>query len=157
MVSDTIEFKHQKLTITSVTPEVEVLHGVQHTMAVLKDTPLFTLDAKLQAIKDLHDTLENWAGDISAPTATTDLPRQTLSIQNKQAPRVPTELPVRPPNSRVQRLLQKAPPRVKPISNEDIPSNFPTTALIISAQAIGTQQQINRRLIVFDTAPASKL
>ena len=39
IVSATIEFRHNKLTIPSVTQEEKVLHGVQQLMVVLKDTP----------------------------------------------------------------------------------------------------------------------
>ena len=92
-------------------------------MAVLIDTPEFIVDSQLQAIKALQDTLEHWAGYTSAPTATTDLPRRTLSTWNHQTPRVPTVTPVRPPDPRVQCLVHHSPPLVKPISNGYIPSN----------------------------------
>ena len=52
-----------------------MLHGVQQLTAVLKDTSLSTVDAQLKSIKALQNTLDHWAGDTEAPTATTDLPR----------------------------------------------------------------------------------
>ena len=123
MVSDTIEFRNRKLALTSVTPEDKVLHGVQHLTAVPKDTPTSTVDAQLQSIKSPHDTLDQWAGDTAAPTATTDLPCQTLSTRNHRAPRVITATPVRPPSPRMQCLVQQALPRVQSISTGYIPSN----------------------------------
>ena len=39
MLSDTIEFRHHKLTLPSVTPEEKVLHGVQQLTAALKNAP----------------------------------------------------------------------------------------------------------------------
>ena len=81
MLSDTIEFRHHKLTIPSVTPEDEILHGVQQLTTALQNTPSSTVDAQLQDIKALHDTIEHWEGDKKAPTSTTDLPRRTLLTQ----------------------------------------------------------------------------
>ena len=74
--------------------------------------------AKLQAIKALQDTIDNWEGDTKAPMATTDLTRRTSSKQRHQYPRVTTATPGTPTDPRV-----KAPPRVQPISTKDIPSN----------------------------------
>ena len=51
MVSDNIEFRHHKFTVLSVTPEDKVINGVQQLTAALKNTPAYTLDAQLQAIK----------------------------------------------------------------------------------------------------------
>ena len=57
MVSDTIEFRHHKLTLTSVTPEYKVLYGVQQLTTALKNTPASTVYAQLQVIKSLQDTI----------------------------------------------------------------------------------------------------
>ena len=81
MVSDIIEFRHHKLTVLSVTPEDKVIHGVQQLTAALKNTPAYTLDAQLQAIKPPRDTIYHWSGDTKKPIAMTDLPRHTLSKQ----------------------------------------------------------------------------
>ena len=63
MVSDTIEFRHTKITLPSVTPEDKVLHGVQQLTAALKNTPVSTVDTQLQAIKALQNTCwENTGG-----------------------------------------------------------------------------------------------
>ena len=50
-----------------------MLYVLQQLTAALKDTPASTVDAQLQAIKDLQDTIEHHAGDTAALTATTDL------------------------------------------------------------------------------------
>ena len=78
MVSDTVEFRHHKLTLTSVTPENKVLHGVQKLTEELKNTPASTVDAQLQAIKANQDTIEHWEEDTQEPIATADLPRCNL-------------------------------------------------------------------------------
>ena len=62
MVSDTIEFRHHKLNLPSVTPEDKVLHGVQQLTAALKNTPASKIYAQLQAIKALQDTIDHWEG-----------------------------------------------------------------------------------------------
>ena len=118
MVSDTIEFRHHKLTLSSVTPEDKVLHGVQKLTAALKNTLSSTVYSQLQAIKALQDTIEHWEWDTKEPMATTYLPRRTLSTKKHQAPRVPTAKPGTPPEPRV-----KPPPRVQTISTKDIPAN----------------------------------
>ena len=74
--------------------------------------------AKLQAIKALQDTIDNWEGYTKASMATTDLTRRTSSKQRHQYPRVTTATPGTPTDPRV-----KAPPRVQPISTNDIPAN----------------------------------
>ena len=129
MVSDTIEFRHRKLTLPSVTPEDKVIHGVQQITEALKNTPASTLDAQLQAIKSFQDTIEHWAGGTKSPTSTTDLPRLALSTRKHQAPRVIEATPSTPPDPRVQ-----APPRVRPISTEDIPSNHQPIAQRLHSQ-----------------------
>ena len=129
MVSDTIEFRHHKLTLSSVTPEDKVLHGVQQLTAALKNTPAYTVDAQIQSIKALQDIIEHWAGDTKAHVATTDLPRCTLSTKRHRAPRVPTETPGTPPAPKV-----KAPPRVQPISTEYIPSNHQPSSQRLRSQ-----------------------
>ena len=108
---------------------------MQQLTAVLKDTPASTVDAQIQSIRALQDTLDNWSGDTAAPTATTDIQRQTLSTRNQRAPRVPTATPVRPPAPRVQRLMYQAPPQVKPISTGDIPYNHKTISQQLRPQS----------------------
>ena len=129
MVSNNIEFRHHKLTLPSVTKEDKVLNGVQQLTAALKNTPASTVDAQLQAIKALQDTIEHWAGDTKSPTATTDLPRRTLPTRKHSSPRVPTSTPGTPPAPRLQ-----APPMVQHISIEDIPTNHQPIAQLLRSQ-----------------------
>ena len=79
MVSDTIKFRHHKLTLLSVTPEDKVLDGVQNLTSVIKYAPASTADAQIQSINSLQDALEHWLGDTTAPTDTTAILWQTLS------------------------------------------------------------------------------
>ena len=92
---------------------------MQQLTTELKIISASTVDAQLQAIKALQDTIQHWAGDTKAPMATTDLPRHTLSTKRHRGPRVPTETPGTLPDPRV-----KSPPRVQPISTEYIPANY---------------------------------
>ena len=112
---------------------------MQHLTPVLKDMPAYTLDAQLQAIKALQDTLEHWVGDTSAPNATNNLPCWTLSIRNGWDPRVPTATPMRPPAPRVQRLVQNENPRVQPISTGNTPYNHNPTAQRLCSQSAPNQ------------------
>ena len=130
MVSDNIEFRHNKLTLKSVTSEEKVIHGVQQLTAALKNTPASTVYEKIQAIKSLQDTIENWEGDTKEPMATNDLPRRILSTQKNRDPRVPTATLGTPPDPRVN-----APPRVQPISTEDIPDNHQTIDQLLLSQS----------------------
>ena len=57
MVYDTIDFRHRKLTLTSVTIEDKLLHGVQQLTTALKNTLEYTLDVQFQDIKALQDTI----------------------------------------------------------------------------------------------------
>ena len=130
MVYDTIEFRHHKLILTSVTPEDKVIHGVQQLSAALKNKPESTVDAQLQAIKALQDTIEQWAGDTKAPMATADLPRCTLSKNRHRAPRVPTAKLGTPPAPR----MDAPPPRVQLISTKGIPANHHPIAQRLRSQ-----------------------
>ena len=129
MVSDIIEFRHHKLTFPLLTPEYKVLHGVQQLTTAPKNTPSSTVDSQLQYIKALQDTIENWAGNKKAHMATDDIPCRTLSTHKNWAPRVPTATPGKTPAPRV-----KLPPRVQPISNEDIPANHQPIAQRLRSQ-----------------------
>ena len=119
MVSYTIEFRHHKLTLHLVTPEDKVLHGFQQLTAELKNTPASTVDAQLQAIKSLQDTIEHWEGNTKEPMATDDLPRRTLSTKRHQSPSLPKAKPGTPPAPR----MNPPPPRAQPISTKDIPAD----------------------------------
>ena len=131
MVSDTIEFRHHKLTLHSVTPEDKVLHGVQQLTKALKNTPSSTVDAQTQAIKARQDTIGHWSRDTKAPIATDVLPRFTLSTNMHRSPRVPTEKPGTPPAPRVD----APPPRMQTILTEFIQANHQTINQHMSYQS----------------------
>ena len=130
MLSDTIKFRHRKLTLPSVTPEDKVIHGVQQLTASLKITPSSTLDAQLQAIKVLQDTIEQWEGYTKAPMSTTDLLRHTLSTQKHRVSRVTTPIPGTPPSPSMQ-----SPTRVQPIFIQDIPANHQPISQLLRSQS----------------------
>ena len=135
MVSNTIEFRHCKLILPSVTPEYKVLHGVHQLTSALKNTIASTVDAQPQAIKALQDTIEHWEGYKKSPMFKADLPRRTLSTNRHRAPRVPTAKPGTPPAPRV-----KSPhPRAKLISTKNIPANYHPIAQRLRSQ-LGPKQ-----------------
>ena len=75
--------------------------GCSNSQQHSKHTPVSTVDAQPQAIKDLQDTIDHWEGYTKAPMATDDLPCRTLSTKRHRAPRVPTEKSGTPPSPRV--------------------------------------------------------
>ena len=131
IVSNTIEFRHHKLTPPSVTPEDKVLHGVKQLTAALKNTLSSKVDSKLQALKALQDTIGHWIGDTKEPMATSDTPRSNLSTKRHRYPRVTTEKLGTPPAPRVN----SPPPREKPISTKDITENHQPIDQRLSSQS----------------------
>jgi hypothetical protein len=53
-ISDTVEYRHEHLTIQTVTPDDRILHGLQNLTEALADFPTARCDAQLRAISDLH-------------------------------------------------------------------------------------------------------
>ena len=138
MVSDTVEFRHHKLTLTSVTPENKVLHGVQKLTEELKNTPASTVDAQLQAIKANQDTIEHWEEDTQEPIATADLPRCNLSTKKalrfkgaKRRTRYATGSKGELPPSKGATHFNRG-------HTSQSSANCPTHALPIGSKAIGT-------------------
>ena len=61
-ISDTVEFRHQTITQTTLTYDDCVLHGIQNLTGALKDAPTVACDTQLQAIEELRNVLSNWSG-----------------------------------------------------------------------------------------------
>ena len=54
-ISDTVEYRHDHLTLPSVTPADRILHGLHSLTGALADVPTACCDAQLKAISDLRE------------------------------------------------------------------------------------------------------
>ena len=54
-ISDTVEYRHEHLTIPTVTPADKILHELHLLTGALADVPTAHIDAQLKAIGDLWD------------------------------------------------------------------------------------------------------
>ena len=138
MVYDTIEFRHHKLNMPSVTPEDKVLHGVQQPSAALKNTPASTVDVQLQAIKSLQNTIEHWAGDTKAPMATADLTCCTLSKKEESRSKGANFKTRDAAGSKGERHPSKGATHFNRGHTCQSSANCPTPALPIRSKEIGT-------------------
>ena len=59
-ISDTVEYRHDHLTLPSVTPADCILHGLQLLTGALADVPTAHCDAQLKAISDLRNACSRW-------------------------------------------------------------------------------------------------
>ena len=159
MVSDTIEFSDHKLTLISVTLEDKVLHGVQQLTESIKNTPASTVDAQLQAIKALQDTIEHWAGDTKAPISTAGLLRHILSTKRHRDPKVTIAKPETLPAPRVNASPLQGCNPFQQRTSQPIVIKFPNVCVPNWGQSNWNLQQLqnNRWPIVIDTKPPNKL
>ena len=59
-ISDTVECRHDHLTLPSVTPADRILHGLQSLTGALVDVPTARCDAQLKAISNFCDAYSQW-------------------------------------------------------------------------------------------------
>ena len=59
-ISDTVEYRHDHLTIPTVTSADKILHGLQSLTGVLVDAPTNRIYAQLQAIVNFRDACHCW-------------------------------------------------------------------------------------------------
>ena len=109
-ISDTVEFRHQRITTPMVTPEDRVIRSIEQLTAVLKGDKLSATEAQMKAIETLQSTLNNWSdGDWIKENKENEEPVKV----NQQSPRVLKTL--RPRMARVPRVrktLKPSSPRV---------------------------------------------
>ena len=74
-ISDTVEFRHQKITTPTPTPEDKLMHSIQQLTAVLKGDGVSASDAQMKAIQDLQETLINWSEEDNRGTQKEDMPK----------------------------------------------------------------------------------
>ena len=58
-VSDTVEFRHQRITTPGVTPEDREIRTIEQLTSVLKGDKLSATEAQMKAIETLQKTLNN--------------------------------------------------------------------------------------------------
>ena len=100
-ISDTVEFRHHKITNPAPTPEDRIMHSIQQLTAVLKGDGVSTSDVQMKAIEALQSTLNKWSDDDTKkekepikvkeqPGQVRRLPRVHRSSRSRtaQAPRV---------------------------------------------------------------------
>ena len=115
-ISDTVEFRHHRITTPMVTPEDRVIRSIEQLTAVLKGDKLSATEAQMKAIETLQSTLNNWSdGDWIKENKENEEPVKV----NQQSPRVLK--PLRPRMARaprVRRTLKPSSPRVpQPIAH----------------------------------------
>ena len=92
-VYDTVEFIHQFITTSTLTPEDRILHRHNTLSSAIKDRHTATYEAQIQAITKLWDICTGWAG--------IDTPRKSkvheLTSQRRRSPRLKNcNIPRRP-------------------------------------------------------------
>ena len=60
-VSDTVKFRHHRITTQMVTPEDRVIRSIEQLVSVLKGDKLSATEAQMKAIETLQNTLNNWS------------------------------------------------------------------------------------------------
>ena len=120
-ISDTVEFRHQKITTPAPTPEDRIMHGIQQLIAVLKGDKVSASDAQMKAIQSLQETLINWSEEDKLETQKENMPRG-LKEQPRQVRHLPrvkrTSRPKMARAPRVQRRpLSRPEPTVQPIAH----------------------------------------
>ena len=60
-ISDTVEFKHQRITSPAPTPEDGIIHSSQQLTAVLKGDGVGASEAQLKSIEAMQETLNKWS------------------------------------------------------------------------------------------------
>ena len=76
-ISDTVEFRHQTITIPLITPEECILHGLTTLTDVLTDVPTAQSDPQCQSIAALLDAYYSWATPNEKPDPSITIPRPT--------------------------------------------------------------------------------
>ena len=105
-ISDTVEFRHQRITTPGPTPEDRLIHTIQQLTAVLKGDGTSASDAQMNAIKRLQETLNNWSEE-GGDTQKENLPKglKEQPSQVRHLPRVPRTS--RPKMARAPRVQRK--------------------------------------------------
>ena len=134
-ISDTIEFRHQHITQPSVTPEDQVLYGINQLTSALEGTPSPRSTDQLAAIQSLQNALGNWLGKHTVlPPPTTERQAAEQQQANRQLPPRVDQQPTRvqPPTPTI-----RAPaPRVASVRQPVLP--VPRTVLP-NSQPIATR------------------
>ena len=115
-----MEFRHQKITTPTPTPEDRLMHSIQQLTAVLKGDGVSASDAQMKAIQKLQETLINWSEEDNQETQKEE--PKGLKEQPSQARRLPrVKRPSRPKMARAPRVqrrpLSRPEPTVQPVAH----------------------------------------
>ena len=126
--TDTISFRHQHLTVPTVTPEDRLQHGIVQLTSALRNAPAVRNDTQLEAIERLRNAFRRWAPPPStsqsppvptpSPTPLPSLPRRRTRSQHRQLP-LPPAAPA--PSPRVVPPLSPSPPQAAPTPRVVLP------------------------------------
>ena len=111
-ISDTVEYRHNQLTMPSVTPADRILHGLHSLTGALADVPTACCDAQLKAISNLRNACSQWQANspVQDPVGPAASATKTMSPANVrhslrlQAQAQPLEASPRP-ETPVQKIL----------------------------------------------------
>lgn len=112
-VSDTVEFRHHRLTQPTITAHDQVIHSITNLTAALQNnpTPAIHSSNQLQAIESLRSVLTSWQ-QATSPQPTSVHPPSTAA----QSPRVPAPISILRPTPPVPaaRVPTPTPPARRP-------------------------------------------
>jgi len=145
-VSDTVEYRHEHLTIPTVTPADRILHGLHNLTGALANVPTTRSDAQLRAISELRAACHRWLPTQDekpanpADTTTPSAPMEAISSPSprlhpmpvKAMPRRSPQLPpatVQPPTIPYEPPTFTLPPPMEPPAPRVAINDLPTPAL----------------------------
>ena len=108
-ISDTVEFRHHRLTQPTVTPMDCIVHGVKKFTCDLHNTPHIACDNKLLLIEAINQDIQRWKKTTRPPQTK---PHRTTLTHTRTKPRSilrPMRRPQenRPPDSTPRVVIQK--------------------------------------------------
>ncbi len=100
-ISDTVEFRHHRLTQPTVTPHDKVIHSITNLTSAIANQPAaqITSTNQLQAIKNLQTVLTSWKQSLTPQPISTNV--SSPSAANAPSPRVQSSPPPDAPSPRV--------------------------------------------------------
>ena len=123
-ISDTVEYRHDHLTIPTVTSIDKILHGLHSRTGALIDAPTGRVDSQLKAVGDVCDAFHCWlaSGDTTSQPITPVVPAPPVRTKSTCcSPRLQTPVqlvvlsrPETQPAPRVDTLPPKVPITVPP-------------------------------------------
>ena len=120
-ISDMVEFRHQHLTQTKVTPMDRIVHGANTLTCALKDAPQIACDNHLFAIRGLQQAFQRWTTTTTAPRAQPHPILRNICPPREDKPPAPPPWVVipKPPTPLPRVVIPKPPDKPVPRSLEE--------------------------------------